>query len=345
MAYTVTGAVENVYASLVVLLGYTHMFTRTSQWKNQARYEVGDGLVCGFRQEGEREGELQFVLNYGANVSAPIRTLFQSLFESFLARRNLTVVRYEPVACSKGHDLNRAVVREQLAAKADFAFCARCGEKVTLPKVERPIQLTRTQAAEVEAQRRAADQRTRFEQAVFRWNSYVTEQKMAPPDCFISYAWGDPEQERWVEHSLAADLLKAGIAVVLDRWENRRIGASVPRFVERAGKCDRVIVVGTPLYRKKYENNEPMRGYVVAAEGDLIGKRMIGTEAAKEAVLPVLLEGTEETAFPILLQGRVYADFRKVETYFDTVFELILSVYRIPGRHAVAEELRGSLRG
>ena len=62
VAYSVTGSVENVYASLVVLLGYTHTFTRTNQWKNQARYEVGNGLVCAFRQEGESEGELQFVL-------------------------------------------------------------------------------------------------------------------------------------------------------------------------------------------------------------------------------------------------------------------------------------------
>jgi WD40 repeat protein len=345
VAYTVTGAVENVYASLVVLLGYTHTFTRTNQWQNQARYEVGKEFVCGFRQEAEREGELQFVLNYGTDVGAPIRTLFQSLFESFLARRNLTVVRYEPVACSNDHQLNRAVVREQVADGAGFAFCARCGEKVLLPKADRQIQLTRKQAAEVEAQRRAADQRSRFEQAVFRWKSYITEEKIAAPECFISYAWGNPEQERWVEHSLATDLLKAGIKVVLDRWDNRRIGASVPRFVERAGKSDRVIVVGTPLYRTKYENGDPMGGYVVAAEGDVIGARMLGTEADKEAVLPVLLEGTPESAFPMLLQRRVYADFRKVETYFDTVFDLIWSLYRVPPQHAVVKELRNSLRG
>jgi len=42
-----------------------------------------------------------------------------------------------------------------------------------------------------------------------------------------------------------------------------------------------VVVVGTPRYRTKCENNEPMGGYVVAAEGDLIGKRMIGSEAGK----------------------------------------------------------------
>ena len=148
-----------------------------------------------------------------------------------------------------------------------------------------------------------------------------------------------------MEQSLATDLLKAGVVVVLDKWENRRIGASVPRFVERAGKSDRVIVVGTPGYRKKYENGDPMRGYVAAAEGDLIGARMIGTESEKEAVLPVLLEGKPKDAFPTLLQGRVYADFTNTEQYFDTVFDLILSLYRIPPRHPVAEELRKSLVG
>jgi hypothetical protein len=29
-------------------------------------------------------------------------------------------------------------------------------------------------------------------------------------------------------------------------------------------------VVGTPLYRTKYENNDPISGYVAAAEPDLI---------------------------------------------------------------------------
>ena len=102
VAYTVSGATENVFASLVVLLGYTHTFTRTDQWHNHARYEVGDGLVCGFRQEAERDGELDFVLYFGPNVGRPVRTLFQGLFESFLARRNLTVFRYEPVRAQKG---------------------------------------------------------------------------------------------------------------------------------------------------------------------------------------------------------------------------------------------------
>ena len=163
VSYTVNGAVENVYASLVVLMGYTQTFTRTNQWRDHARYEVGTGHVCAFRLEAERPGELDFVLSFNTNTPAPARTLFQSLFESFLARRNLTVRCYEPVFCSKGHPLNRAVVREQMSSSAEFAFCNRCGEKIILPKADQPIQLTRRQAEEVEANRQAAGQRSRFE--------------------------------------------------------------------------------------------------------------------------------------------------------------------------------------
>ncbi|GEM_PF-1815230 len=345
VAYRMSGAVGNVYDSLMVLMGYTQTFTRTNQWSDHARYEVGKGHVCGFRLEAEREGELDFVLYFGTSTPASIRTLFQALFEAFLARRNLTVQRFEPVVCSKGHPLDRTLIREQMASGAEFAFCSRCGEKIMLPKADQPIHLSKQQAEELEANRRAADQRSRFEQVLFRLKNYVTEQKIAVPECFISYAWGNPDQERWVERRLATDLQKAGVMVVLDRWENARIGANVPRFVERAGKTDRVVVVGTPLYRKKYDNNEPMRSFVVAAEGDLIGKRMIGTEAEKESVLPVLLEGTDESAFPLLLQGRVYADFRNIEAYFDTMFELLLSLLQIQPQDPVAIDLRESLVG
>jgi hypothetical protein len=94
----------------------------------------------------------------------------------------------------------------------------------------------------------------RFEQAVIRVRTYVTEQRIKVPECFVSYAWSVSEHERWVEKQLATDLRKAGISVVLDRWHNAQIGGSVSRFVERIEESDRIVMVGTPLYRRKYEN-------------------------------------------------------------------------------------------
>ncbi len=347
VAYTVRGPTENVFASLVVLLGHTHTLTRTGQWQNNARYEVGEGLVCGFRQEAERDGELDFVVCFGPKVGGPIRTLFQGLFESFLARRNLTVIRYEPVRCTEaecGHLLDRSVVRQRMKEGKTFAFCNDCGEKLTLPEMAEPIQLTREIEAEVETQRRTAEQRTRFEQAIFSVQNYVVEQGIKVPECFISYAWGVPEHERWVEKRLATDLQKAGIAVVLDRWHNAKIGASVARFIERIEKCDRIVTVGTPLYRHKYENKDTSTGYVAAAEVDLINNRLLGTELQKASVLPLLLDGEKTASLPPLLHGRVYADFRNEDDYFITAFDLILCLYGIAPSDPAVADLRESLQ-
>ena len=346
VSYTVTGAVENVYASLVVLLGYTHTFTRTDQWHNQARYEVGDGLVCGFRQAAEREGELDLVLYFSTDVGRPVRTLFQGLFESFLARRNLTVFRYEPVPCPKcGRGLERSVIRDRLREGKDFAFCNECGQRLTLPRADEPIQLSLQEARQIEAQGRIARERTRFEQAVLWVQAYVTDTRRPRPECFISYAWGVPDHERWVERRLATDLQKAGIRVVLDRWHNARLGASVPRFVSRIAECDRVIVVGTPLYREKYENKLSTTGSVVAAEVDVIGNRLLGSEDEKQTVIPLLLAGDEKSSLPTLLWRRVYADFRDESGYFLTAFDLILGLYGIARSDPAVADLRESLCG
>jgi small GTP-binding protein len=342
-SYTVSGAVQNVYASLVVLLGYTQQLTRTNQWQNQARYEIGNGLLCGFRTDPERDGEREFVLYFGKNVVTPVRQVFQGLFESFLLRPRLEIKRFDPVACPNGHPLNRAVVRDYVLAGKKQTFCNECGSKIILRPAE-PLQLTQAQAEKVERERRVAAARTAFEQALFQVQAFVKQQEMKVPECFISYAWDTPEHEAWVEHNLATDLQKAGVKILLDRWDNARIGASVPRFVEHIAAADMVLVVGTPKYHEKYKNNVPMGGYVVAAEGDLIGKRMIGSEAEKESVLPLLLEGSPETAFPPLLTGRVYGDFREAKNYFTVMFDVILSLYEIPMNHQAVADIRASLR-
>ena len=95
-----SGDVENAYAALVVLLGYTNLFTRTNQWQDQAQYVMGEREVCGFRQlRTGLEGEVEFVLYYAKDVGQPTRLLFQGLFERFLTRRRVQVTRYPPVVC------------------------------------------------------------------------------------------------------------------------------------------------------------------------------------------------------------------------------------------------------
>lgn len=342
VSYRLTGAVENVYAALVVQLGYTNTFTRTNQWQNQAEYETARGGVCGFRQVEEREGEAELVLYY-AKGRGGARPLFQGLFEEFLRGRDVTVTKFPPVQCPKcKYHQQRAEVVKRIGEGKGFLFCGECGKKIALPKEGERVALSAAEREQLEREQERARRRTAFESALVRVKAVVRDEGKKSPSCFVSYAWGDEGQERWVRR-LARDLENAGIEVILDRKDNPQMGASVARFVGRIEQSDFVVVVGTPLYRRKYENRLSEAGSVVAAEVDLINLRLTRTEGEKATVLPLLLEGDERTSFPPLVRGRVYGRFAEDALYFPALFDLILTLYRIPFEHPAVLDLRNNL--
>ena len=348
VSYSVSGEVENAYAALVVLLGYTNVFTRTHQWQDQAQYLMGDREVCGFRQlTGGLEGEAEFVLYYAKDVQPSTRLLFQGLFERFLTRRRVKVTRYRSVVCPNrkcGYRYGREEIIRRVLEGRPAMYCIECRRKIDLAGVSEVVTAGQVAGHEIGEEQATADRRTRFESFLVTVKSLVRKRRKKKPACFISYAWGEREHAQWVEKRLARDLQSAGIEVILDRWHNAAIGSSVARFIELLESPETfVIVVGTPLYRKKYENQVSPKGSVVVAEGDLINLRSIGPEKLKATVLPALLDGDEGTSFPPLGRGRVYADFRREDDYFAKLFDLILTVYGIPFESPAVVELRESL--
>ncbi len=165
------------------------------------------------------------------------------------------------------------------------------------------------------------------------------------PTCFVSYAWGNSVHERWVR-KLTDDLCNADIDAVLDQYNNATLGSSVTRFISRIEEdnFDFVLVIGTPTYRQKYVNKLSQYGSVVAAEVDLINVRLTGSEARKASAIPLLLEGEERTSFPPLLYRRVYGDFTQEKNYFVRLFDLVLTLYRIPFDDPIVRDLREKLQ-
>ncbi len=186
------------------------------------------------------------------------------------------------------------------------------------------------------AETATAAERTAFAVVAAQLRGYLTEVagQRQPLTVFVSYPWGDPDTEGWVRDRLVPDLAQAGIGIVLDRTSSR-VGDSLTRFVERADAADRVLVVVTPEYARKYGNQD---GSVVAAEADVISRRLLGTEEQKSTVLPVLLAGTPAESLPPLMRTRIYADFREPDSYFIQLFELVLALHDLaPGIPALQE--------
>jgi hypothetical protein len=343
--YRVSGSVDHVYASLVVLLGYTNTFTRSERWAHRAQYEA-DGHICGFRQSDTSEDEIELVLYYGPGTPERTKLLFQGLFESYLSRADATINRFEPVLCQKcGALQQRNSIMDRLKKGKSFTYCSDCGARIDLAAPEERFSPTSKDQALLSAENTRSLMQISFEEALVQVKAAVDSKDISSPKCFISYALGDTETERWVER-LAEDLSKAGVTLVYDQWDNQEIGASVPRFVSRIKECDYVLVIGTPAYvvRRNNVHSDDEAGYVLSAEADMIETRLTsGNETDKASILPLLVEGEPTTAFPPLLQGRVYAHFTDDRQYFSSLFDVILTVYRLM-KEPVMRDLRSHLR-
>ena len=345
VAYTVTGAVENVYASLVVLLGYTDVFTRTNQWRNQAEYVVGDDLVCGFRLEAEREGELDFVLYFGSTVGESVRMLFQGLFESFLARRDLTVRRFEPVTCSKGHQINRAVVREQLADGNEHSLLH------TMRRAGLPAARRHSDPADQPPARRPRHPAPRCSPAV------AVRAGAVPPHNVSGIR---PRQTANLLHQLCLGQPRARAMGrtrtghrpgqgrhyrnpgSLGKRTDRRQRAALHRAGGERRYCDRSRHTALPNQVQQRHTDGRIRRGRRRRPRRPSADRHREPQANRAASPP---RGTAETALPALLHGRVYGDFRQPDRYFLAALNLILSLHGISPKDPICAELRQYIQG
>jgi small GTP-binding protein len=341
VTYVVTGSIENVYASLVVLLGYTNVLRRKDQWRNQAQYEL-DRHLLHFRQERSQDDRLEIVLSYPDGVPDWAKRVFQGLVERFLQRRQVAVRMYPRVACPEcGHVLPRVQVIQFIDEGTGITYCPRGGHAIPLLREPEQVVLSEQEQRVMAAEAAAAAERTAFTVVATQLRGYLTEiaGHRQPLVVFVSYPWGDPATESWVRDRLVPDLEQAGIEIVLDRTSSR-VGGSLTRFVERADTADRVLVIATPEYAHKYGNTA---GTVLAAEADVIGRRLLGTEQQKSTVLPVLLAGTPAESLPPLMQTRICADFRDPDRYFIQLFELVLALHDLAPDISALKDLRAAM--
>jgi small GTP-binding protein len=309
ISYVVRGRVENLYASLVVLLGYTPSFNRINQWQNQAQYEMGEGEICGFRLIEDREGEIEVVLYYGDRLPPRGRTQFQELFERLLYQRDVEVTRFPPVACPKDHRQERATVIKRVREGKRFVFCEECGEKTDLPDFDKPSTIGIAASPWLQREEAAARLRSAYEVQLTKVKGY--RRTWAAPRCYLSRL---PEQAAWGE-TLTQDLREAGVYVV-----------------ERAAQVqpdDFVIVLDTLAYQKAFG------GPALTADTPLVRARLNTSH-----LISLKLAGQSA---PHELKHCARGDFCDDTHYPLGLFDLALNLYAIDFNHVGFAPLRQTL--
>jgi TIR domain len=213
----------------------------------------------------------------------------------------------------------RSAVVSMMKEGKHFLFCSKCGYRISLAKAA-----DRAETEDTLEQERVAEGRTEYQTALVQIKRIV--EGRPNPTCFLSYAWGNPEHERWVRN-LAGDLRTAGIEPIFDK-ENG--ASSMDRFLKHLVDADFVIIIGTPLYKQKYENEDPRKAHILSSEVRLINERLIGPVDQIESTLLLLQDGDCKSAFPGVLGGFFSLDFREKRFYFARLLELVLKIHKIP---------------
>lgn len=144
------------------------------------------------------------------------------------------------------------------------------------------------------------------------------------PRVFISYTHENPSHKEWVR-KLAHDLRSNGVDAILDQWECK-LGSELTLFMEKGiERADRVLLVCTPIYKKKANLGKGGVGYerlVVTSE--------IAKNIETRKFISVLRLGTLSSSVPTFSKTRLYIDFREDSNYQINLEELLRDIHLKP---------------
>jgi hypothetical protein len=129
------------------------------------------------------------------------------------------------------------------------------------------------------------------------------------PIVFISYSWDDESHRAWVK-KFADELVAYGIYVFYDGYAPD--GTNLVQFmIDGIKRADKVLIVGTPIYKEKLERNNGGAKFE-----DQIINAAIYHDAGTTKFIPLLRRGVGfDDSFSELIEIRKGYDFRLDENF------------------------------
>ncbi len=147
------------------------------------------------------------------------------------------------------------------------------------------------------------------------------------PKIFISYAWGDPDNQQRVI-SFATSLMGCGVDVLLDRW-NLKEGNDKYAYME---KCvtDETVTNVLLLLDKNYTEKANDRKGGVGDETQIISAEIYGKVDQKKFIPIVFSKGADGEIYkPAYLQPTLHIDLSDADTYDENFQYLVKRLYGV----------------
>lgn len=124
--YDFSGAIDNIYSSLVVRLAVSEQFGRFRLWEDRAEFEkIGHG-ICGLRKVARRNGIAHLDLFFSDQVSDEMRDLFTVFVEEHLRKEGVNITEVLEVICACGFRFQESSLRKRLSDGYIDIICPEC---------------------------------------------------------------------------------------------------------------------------------------------------------------------------------------------------------------------------
>ena len=124
--YDISGAIDNIYASLVAWLVLAKDFGRLRLAPGRAEFEVQDKGLCGLRKVSRPGGFAHVDVYFENKTPAELRDAFITFVEDHLSKQGVELCEHLVVDCPKGFTFDDETLRMAIAEGDRQVLCPRC---------------------------------------------------------------------------------------------------------------------------------------------------------------------------------------------------------------------------
>lgn len=145
--YDFSGAIDNIYSSLIALLAISERFGRVRLWEDRAEFEWAGQGVCGLRKVERRSGLAHIDVYFDQDSPDETRNLFISFVEEHLRQQGVEIYEHVEITCVCGYPFSEDSIRRRVAGGHSDIGCPECDRRT---KISEGAQKARERDLELE---------------------------------------------------------------------------------------------------------------------------------------------------------------------------------------------------
>ncbi|WP_299486264.1 GTP-binding protein [Acaryochloris sp. IP29b_bin.137] len=130
--YDFTGAIDNIYASLVSKLMVSEEFGEGRLDAGRVEFERSEEGICGVRQIKRTGGLAHVDLFFSDETPSDRRDLFTRFVEQHLKDHGVEIQEHQAIKCACGEEIPERIIRLRIAAEEKDVVCPVCERKTLI---------------------------------------------------------------------------------------------------------------------------------------------------------------------------------------------------------------------